>query len=230
MLGQNADKAPGGWYCDPGPAAGAALSKLLLTSVSGVTDPTGSSAAAAGPTSSFPCEDIGAGRAKVAASLVELPAGVLKRPDQVISAAEALSSGMQRYFSENGASVRSARGSARLVWPAAGPISSYFGPSHPLGIDIAESTGNIVAATDGTVAFSGGNSCCSYGLYVVIDSPTGVRTVYGHLSTLGVAKGQKVAQGQALGKVGCTGHCTGPHLHFEVIERGVRYDPLKYLP
>src|SRR5439155_10401583 len=54
-------------------------------------------------------------------------------------------------------------------WPLIGPITSYFGPSHPLGIDIG--TNHVIgipvgAANDGTVIFAGGNPCCSYGLYV----------------------------------------------------------------
>ena len=81
----------------------------------------------------------------------------------------------------------------------------------------------------GTVVFAGGNPCCSYGLYVVIDSPDGVRTLYGHLSTLAVRRGQKVKQGQTW-QVGNTGTSTGTHLHFEVIDRGARQDPLRYLP
>jgi murein DD-endopeptidase MepM/ murein hydrolase activator NlpD len=118
----------------------------------------------------------------------------------------------------------------RLVWPALGPVTSFFGPDHPLGIDIGQSEGPIVAATDGVVLFAGGDPCCSYGLYVVVESPDGITTVYGHLDSIAVAVGQRVRQGQPLGIVGCTGHCYGTHLHFEVIEGGARHNPLSYLP
>jgi len=88
-----------------------------------------------------------------------------------------------------------------LSWPATGPISSYYGPSHPLGIDIDlyNYVGMPVgAATEGTVTFSGGDPCCSYGLYVVVMSPTGIETVYAHFSSLAVSQGDYVVPGQTL--------------------------------
>jgi murein DD-endopeptidase MepM/ murein hydrolase activator NlpD len=120
-----------------------------------------------------------------------------------------------------------------LIWPVTGPISSYMGPSHPLGIDIdqyATPNAPIYAATSGVVTFAGGDPCCSYGLYVVVVSPGGIETLYAHMSSINVVQGQQVAQGDVLGWVGCTGYCTGNHLHFEVIDNGVRVDPLSYLP
>ncbi len=120
-----------------------------------------------------------------------------------------------------------------LSWPAYGPISSYYGASHPLGIDIDlyNYVGMPVgAATEGTVTFSGGDPCCSYGLYVVVMSPTGIETVYAHFSSLVVSQGDYVVPGQTLAYSGCTGYCTGTHVHFEVIDNGVRVDPLAYLP
>jgi murein DD-endopeptidase MepM/ murein hydrolase activator NlpD len=120
-----------------------------------------------------------------------------------------------------------------LIWPVVGPISSCYCPSHPLGIDIDGYNlegAPIVAATDGTVIFAGGNACCSYGLYVVVMSPGGIQTLYGHLSSINVTQGQQVAQGATLGIIGSTGYSTGRHLHFEVIDNGVRQNPLDYLP
>jgi hypothetical protein len=231
VLGRSGEKRPAAFFCDPGPQGGSTLSHVLLDSLAMLPqDAAGADSAAQGPTTTFPCADVGAGRARVAATLLEVPSGVVARNELRTVAGDDVVAGITRYFSENGASVRSARASTRLVWPASGPISSYFGPSHPLGIDVAQSKGNIVAAMAGTVVFAGGNPCCSYGIYVVIDSPDGVRTLYGHLSTLAVRRGQKVKQGATLGKVGSTGTSTGPHLHFEVIDRGVRQDPLRYLP
>ncbi len=122
---------------------------------------------------------------------------------------------------------------AGLVWPIVGPISSSYGPSHPLGIDIdGYNLGGapVVAATNGTVIFAGGNACCSYGLYVVIISPEGIETLYAHLSSISVVEGQTVSQGEVLGLIGDTGYSTGVHLHFEVIDNGVRQNPLNYLP
>jgi murein DD-endopeptidase MepM/ murein hydrolase activator NlpD len=120
-----------------------------------------------------------------------------------------------------------------LIWPIKGPISSYFGPSHPLGIDIDlynNPNGAEVAAMDGTVSFAGGNTCCSYGLYVVVDHPNGWQTLYAHMSQIKVTKGQSVKQGQVLGLGGRTGYATGNHLHFELHINGNVVNPLNYLP
>jgi len=123
--------------------------------------------------------------------------------------------------------------SSGLIWPFNGAVSSYYGPGHPLGIDIDgfnNPRGAVVAATSGTVIFAGGNACCSYGLYVVILSPDGIETLYAHLSSISVFQGQQVSQGEVIGVVGNTGYSTGVHLHFEVIDNGVRVNPLRYLP
>ncbi len=123
--------------------------------------------------------------------------------------------------------------SSGLIWPVYGPISSYMDGSHPLGIDIDlyNSPGAaIVAATSGTVIFAGGDPCCSYGYHVIILSETGIETVYAHFSGFAVSAGQHVNQGDVIGYGGCTGYCTGNHVHFEVIDNGVRVNPLSYLP
>ncbi|MBI4571443.1 MAG: M23 family metallopeptidase, partial [Chloroflexi bacterium] len=123
--------------------------------------------------------------------------------------------------------------STGLIWPVFGPISSYMDASHPLGIDIDlynNPYAAVAAATSGTVTFAGGDSCCSYGLHVIVMSPDGIETHYAHFSSIAVSAGQQVSQGQTLGNAGCTGYCTGNHLHFEVIDNGVRVNPLSYLP
>ena len=123
--------------------------------------------------------------------------------------------------------------SARFAWPASGPISSYFGPSHPLGIDIdffATPNQAVAATAAGTVTFAGGEACCSYGLYVVVDHGNGFTSLYAHLSQINVKVGRKVSQGEVLGLGGRTGNSTGNHLHFEIRSNGSVVDPLKYLP
>jgi murein DD-endopeptidase MepM/ murein hydrolase activator NlpD len=67
-------------------------------------------------------------------------------------------------------------------------------------------------------------------LYVVVVSPGGIETLYAHFSSIAVSAGQQVSQGQTLGGAGQTGRADGVHLHFEVIDNGVRVDPLAYLP
>ncbi|MHB8577391.1 MAG: SH3 domain-containing protein [Dehalococcoidia bacterium] len=130
-------------------------------------------------------------------------------------------------------STSAAGGAIQLAWP--GPsrrISTVFSPSH-LGIDIDEfptSGRPLAASADGTVSFAGGVACCSYGLYVIIDHANGMQTLYAHLTTIAVKVGQVVKQGQNLGISGCTGRCTGPHIHYEVRVNGKQVDPLRYLP
>jgi murein DD-endopeptidase MepM/ murein hydrolase activator NlpD len=69
-----------------------------------------------------------------------------------------------------------------------------------------------------------------YGNLVVLDHHNGIATAYAHQSRIAVACNQNVTQGQVIGYVGCTGFCTGPHLHFEVRVNGTPVDPLGYLP
>ena len=92
------------------------------------------------------------------------------------------------------------------------------------------SSGGGSASAGGVVTFAGGNACCSYGLYVVVDHGNGMQTLYAHLSKIGVSVGQVVAQGQYLGTSGSTGYSTGEHLHFEVHVGGSIVNPLAYLP
>jgi murein DD-endopeptidase MepM/ murein hydrolase activator NlpD len=124
--------------------------------------------------------------------------------------------------------------SSQFIWPVSGPITSYFGPSHPLGIDIglgADGTGiPIAAAMSGVVTFAGGDACCSYGYYVVISHGNGFETLYAHLSKIDVSVGESVSQGETIGLSGTTGYSTGPHLHFEVHKNGKVVDPLQFLP
>lgn len=114
-----------------------------------------------------------------------------------------------------------------------GTVTSRYGsradpftgdPSFHNGIDIAAPEGTPVrAARDGTVAEVGRGPVL--GAYVVITHPGGWQTVYGHLSSVAVAAGAKVALGALVGGVGSTGKATGPHLHFEVRRKGNAVDP-----
>jgi hypothetical protein len=118
-------------------------------------------------------------------------------------------------------------------WPASGSISSYFGAGHPTGIDIALDVGTnspISAAAAGSVVFAGGDICCEYGLYVVLEHANRMSTLYGHLARLDVTVGDAVRKGQSLGLGGATGIADGKHLHFEILENSRRVDPLRYLP
>jgi murein DD-endopeptidase MepM/ murein hydrolase activator NlpD len=119
----------------------------------------------------------------------------------------------------------------RFIWPVAGPITSPFGMRwgtlHP-GIDIGVPSGTPVhAAAAGKVVWCGWMS--GYGNLVMIDHGGGYATAYGHNTSIAVSCGQDVAQGQVIAYSGCTGFCTGPHVHFEVRVNGTPVDPLGYL-
>ena len=117
-------------------------------------------------------------------------------------------------------------------WPVSGPITSPFGMRwgtlHP-GIDIGVGSGTPVhAAASGTVIWCGWMS--GYGNLVMIDHHNGLVTLYGHNTSVAVSCNQQVSQGQVVSYSGCTGFCTGPHVHFEVRLHGGAVDPLGYLP
>jgi murein DD-endopeptidase MepM/ murein hydrolase activator NlpD len=132
--------------------------------------------------------------------------------------------------------VPSGHGVLAVPIPGA-PITSGFGPRvHPIygdvrvhtGVDFGASYGTpIHAAADGVVVSAG--PLGGYGNATVIDHGNGLATLYGHQSSIAVAPGQRVGRGQVIGYVGCTGLCTGPHLHFEVRVRGTPVDPMQYL-
>ena len=120
---------------------------------------------------------------------------------------------------------------AGLIWPVSGPITSPYGwrwgRLHQ-GIDIGVPTGTpIEAAASGKVIYCGWET--GYGNLVVLDNGGDLATAYAHQSAIAVTCGEAVSQGQVIGYVGCTGHCTGPHLHFEVRINGNPVDPLGYL-
>jgi murein DD-endopeptidase MepM/ murein hydrolase activator NlpD len=117
-----------------------------------------------------------------------------------------------------------------LIWPVSGPVVSGFGlrwGRMHTGIDIGVGYGTPIAASaSGNVIFAGWMG--GYGNFVIVDHGGGLSTAYAHMSSIGVGGGG-VSQGQVLGYVGCTGHCFGPHLHFEVRVNGSAVDPLGYL-
>ena len=100
---------------------------------------------------------------------------------------------------------------------------------HP-GVDFAGPWGAAIAATaPGTVVFAGNTGADSYGNMVEIDHGFGIRTRYGHLSSILVQVGAKVNKGAIVGKLGSTGRSTGPHVHYEVWYDGVQRNPSKFI-
>ncbi|MDD3268238.1 MAG: M23 family metallopeptidase [Syntrophomonadaceae bacterium] len=124
-------------------------------------------------------------------------------------------------------------------WPVYGEISSEYGwrispfsrneESFHEGIDIKGTSGTpIMAAGDGIVTFSGWKAI--YGRTVEVEHSCGLITKYGHNSSCLVKKGDKVAKGDIIARVGNTGLSTGPHLHFAVLKGDSTQDPMIYLP
>ena len=129
-------------------------------------------------------------------------------------------------------------GTGMFAWPFENDqyISSRFGTRvDPIsgeikthgGTDIAAPLGTpILAAADGVVVTATWHN--SYGYYVKIKHDDTYSTLYAHCSALHVSVGQTVKQGQVIADCGSTGYSTGPHLHYEVIQNGVRVDALLF--
>lgn len=165
------------------------------------------------------------------AQMEDLSASEEAQLEALIREREAEIEAQQRARGIAGNAVPSAPGT--FEWPVSGTITSPFGwrsnpfggaPEFHQGLDIAAPQGTtVVASAGGTVLMAqwyGG-----YGNYILIDDGGGYSTGYGHLSAFYVSAGQQVKQGQAIGAVGCTGECTGPHVHFEIRIHGKPVDP-----
>ncbi|MFZ6035669.1 MAG: peptidoglycan DD-metalloendopeptidase family protein [Patescibacteria group bacterium] len=116
----------------------------------------------------------------------------------------------------------------KLTWPTSGHnISQYYKWGHA-GLDITGSYSSpTYAADDGRVTAVGWGS--GYGNRIIVDHGNGMTTLYAHHSKMFVQVGDYVSRGQTIGMVGCTGWCTGPHIHFEVRINGATVNPLSYL-
>jgi murein DD-endopeptidase MepM/ murein hydrolase activator NlpD len=136
-----------------------------------------------------------------------------------------------------GFGIASGTGSATAVdfaVPLHGPLESRFGYRWGrlhAGLDIAVlRTDRVHAALGGVVTKVGYQAhYAGYGNVVVLRHGDGLATLYAHLASYGVRVGQEVERGQSIGRAGCTGSCTGQHLHFEVRVRGKPVDPMRFL-
>jgi peptidoglycan hydrolase-like protein with peptidoglycan-binding domain len=119
-----------------------------------------------------------------------------------------------------------------LLRPVQAPIGDRFGPRGTrfhAGIDMPGSYGARVRAARGGRVVRAGWDSGGYGYLIVIRHRRHVRTLYAHLSRIGVHWGERVHAGEGIGRVGASGEATGPHLHFEVRRRGAAVDPLPAL-
>lgn len=122
-----------------------------------------------------------------------------------------------------------------FIMPTSGTITSQFAGRNLFGklefhgaLDIANKIGTPVYASDGgTVILAEWFS--TYGNCIIIDHGNGLKTLYAHLSSYSVKKGDVVGQGWKIGAIGMTGRVTGSHLHFEVMVNDVKVDPMEYL-
>lgn len=121
-----------------------------------------------------------------------------------------------------------------LVWPADGELTDGFGMRwgrlhSGIDIGILERL-SVVAAAAGRVEATGYLSgYAGYGNVVLLSHGHGRKTLYAHLSSVRAEVGQRVEAGEWIGMAGCTGSCTGTHLHFELREHGIPVDPMPFL-
>lgn len=119
-------------------------------------------------------------------------------------------------------------------WPADGTITSPFGQDggrwhSGLDIGILRSL-DVTAVTPGLVTRVGEQPGYEgYGRVVEVNAGDGYTTLYAHLAGAGVKVGEYVTAGEHIATAGCTGWCTGTHLHFELRRRGVPLSPLPFL-
>jgi murein DD-endopeptidase MepM/ murein hydrolase activator NlpD len=124
-----------------------------------------------------------------------------------------------------------------MVWPATGRISTLFGSqriykggekgAYHSGIDIAVPTGTPVRApADGVVILAADHPFTLEGNLLMIDHGMGLNSAFLHLSKIDVAVGDHVRKGQVIAESGASGRATGPHLHWSLMWRGARIDPL----
>ncbi|GIW06726.1 MAG: hypothetical protein KatS3mg060_1531 [Dehalococcoidia bacterium] len=117
----------------------------------------------------------------------------------------------------------------RLGYPTAGQLVQGFSGGHR-GIDIIAPYGNpVFAAGNGVVVLAAMGYNGGFGNMVEIDHGGGIISRYAHLSAIHVSPGARVTKGQTIGLIGTSGIATAPHVHFEVLNNGVRSDPMAYL-
>lgn len=176
-----------------------------------------------------------AAEAAAAESLVSSLTAEIARFEEHKEGLEADAAALEKELAARGSEGE--KPSGPLSRPVPGRVSSPFGYRvHPIfgtrrlhtGWDMSASAGSAIsAAADGVVVSAGVRG--GYGNAVVIDHGGGLATLYAHQSSMAVSAGQQVSRGQVIGYVGCTGYCTGPHLHFEVRVGGTPVDPSGYV-
>lgn len=116
-----------------------------------------------------------------------------------------------------------------LLWPTNSRTVSQYPRWGHMAVDISTNGTRppVVASQDGRVNFAGWLG--GYGRLVTVDHGQGLRTYYAHLSETFVKAGETVSRGEAIGRVGCTGRCSGNHVHWEARVNGRAVNPLGYV-
>ena len=128
----------------------------------------------------------------------------------------------------------------QFIWPVKGRLSGLFGAqriyrgtpgSYHSGMDIAVPTGTpFVAPADGVVTLAAQDAFTLEGHLLMIDHGMGLNSAFLHCSELLVKEGDRVKQGQVIGKAGATGRASGPHLHWGMKWNAARTDPKLLVP
>jgi len=127
----------------------------------------------------------------------------------------------------------------RFIWPVKGRLSGMFGSqriyngvpgSYHSGTDVATGTSGtpFVAPADGVVILAAQSPFTLEGNLLMIDHGMGLNSAFLHCSELLVRQGDRVRQGQVIGRIGATGRATGPHLHWSIKWRDSRLDPILF--
>jgi murein DD-endopeptidase MepM/ murein hydrolase activator NlpD len=140
----------------------------------------------------------------------------------------------QKIASRSGAKLTPSDTDSRFIMPSAGRLTSSYGMRWGklhAGIDIAAPIGTPVVAVKAGIVIAAGMHAVGhgYGNGIDIRHPDGSISRYAHAEKILVRVGQPVKQGEQIMRMGCTGHCTGPHLHFEIHVAGKPVDPRPYL-
>lgn len=177
-------------------------------------------------------QQLSANENETESALAELEA----EQDALWAEAQRLSDQLVAQQAANGQSTESNPGG--YIWPVDSRYitSTVGGRASPGGIGSTNHKGTdigrvgytspVYASKAGTVIVAQYSS--SYGNYVVISHGSGNTTLYAHMSSIKTSVGAYVNQGDVIGITGSTGNSTGPHLHFEVTENGVRVNPLNH--
>ena len=154
--------------------------------------------------------------------------GKITKDEEQIAALEKEARALTGVIRTNLSRSTGAVSTSGFIWPTANhKINQGYSRRHP-GIDIDGDTGDpIVAVKSGYIAEIGCGG--GYGICTLIDHGNGMSTLYGHQSRRATGTGH-VNQGQVIGYVGCTGRCSGPHLHFETRVNGEPRNPFNFLP